>query len=284
VMASSDAHSTGDTSPQPVPPGSPDQVTGGRPFGHPRLRRAEGFIGITWGSATPLAEPEQSEEAAIPDGKRVSFREFELFYRTTEWVTNNRLAANRWNYSVCVALVVGIAVLVKFTSDKTAFVIVGPAGIVTLCVIGVLFCRYWRAEIDTAKNLNNAKFSVLNEMAEKLAFRDEEQEVYAQSYQPFVREWRRLESEKKATKVRALGNLTVLSSSKQEVLMPTTFLALFVVIAFSTPAIVVASWRVPSIRPYLPTAPVTTSPSVKVGPSTASSAKPNPVSSVSTTP
>jgi len=45
-----------------------------------------------------------------PPGPRFSFDEFKLYYDSTEKVTDRRLETNRWNYSICVAILVAVAV------------------------------------------------------------------------------------------------------------------------------------------------------------------------------
>jgi hypothetical protein len=35
---------------------------------------------------------------------KVAFDEFKLFYESAEKVTDRRNAANRWNYSICIAI------------------------------------------------------------------------------------------------------------------------------------------------------------------------------------
>ena len=71
----------------------------------------------------------------------------------------------------------------------------------------MLFCSAWIAQIRDFKNLNNAKFSFLNEMAPRLAFdRSEDAEVV--SYEPFAREW---ESLKKAQAIQEISETRILA-------------------------------------------------------------------------
>lgn len=96
--------------------------------------------------------------------QRVSFDEFKLYYESTEKVTDRRLSANTWNYSICIGMIVAIAGIVKWSAGNNFFY-VGITAIVVLCTMAFLFCSLWLGQITDFKYLNNAKFKVLNEMA-----------------------------------------------------------------------------------------------------------------------
>ncbi len=104
---------------------------------------------------------------------KVAFDEFKLFYDSTEKVTDRRLEANRWNYSICVATLGAIATIISWSIDKPEFLIMGLATIVLLAGMASLYCTLWIGQIRDLKELNNAKFSVLNEMAPFVAFGDD---------------------------------------------------------------------------------------------------------------
>lgn len=44
-----------------------------------------------------------------------SFDEFKLYYDSTEKVTDRRLDTNRWNYSICIAILVAIATITNWS-------------------------------------------------------------------------------------------------------------------------------------------------------------------------
>jgi hypothetical protein len=48
--------------------------------------------------------------------QRVSFDEFKLYYESTEKVTNRRLSANTWNYSICIGMIVAMAGIIKWSA------------------------------------------------------------------------------------------------------------------------------------------------------------------------
>jgi hypothetical protein len=60
-----------------------------------------------------------STEAA--ESRKFSFDEFKLYYESTEKVTDRRLSANTWNYSICIAIIVAIAGIVKWSAGNPFF-------------------------------------------------------------------------------------------------------------------------------------------------------------------
>jgi hypothetical protein len=129
------------------------------------------------------------------DGKsaahKLSFDEFKLYYESTEKVTDRRLETNRWNYSICIAMLVAIAVLARWSLTTASLLWIGFASIATLSVMAVLFCALWVGQIRDFKKLNNAKFMVLNDMAPHLEF-DPNNPGAVVSYCPFEKEWTKL--------------------------------------------------------------------------------------------
>ena len=105
---------------------------------------------------------------ADADGK-LSFEEFKLYYESTEKVTDRRLETNRWNYSICIAILVAIAAIARFSLASVTLVWVGIGAILVLGVMATLFCALWVGQIRDFKKLNNAKFFVLNEMAPRMS-------------------------------------------------------------------------------------------------------------------
>ena len=103
-------------------------------------------------------------------GKKLSFDEFKLFYESAEKVTDRRLATNSWNYSICIAVIGGVAVILQWSLSTPMNFVVGVVAIILLCVMAAIFCLFWVGQIDDFKSLNNAKFAVLNEMAPHLEF------------------------------------------------------------------------------------------------------------------
>ncbi len=164
---------------------------------------------------------------------KVAFDEFKLFYDSTEKVTDRRLEANRWNYSICVATLGAIATIISWSIDKPEFLIMGLATIVLLAGMASLYCTLWIGQIRDLKELNNAKFSVLNEMAPFVAFGDDSNKDIV-SFKPFEKEWEALQKAKIAQEVNSM-NIIALKSSNIEYLIPKVLRAMFILIIIAAP-------------------------------------------------
>ena len=164
---------------------------------------------------------------------KVAFDEFKLFYDSTEKVTDRRLEANRWNYSICVAILGAIATIISWSIDKPEFLIMGLATIVLLAGMASLYCTLWIGQIRDLKELNNAKFSVLNEMAPFVAFGDGSNKDIV-SFKPFEKEWTALQKAKIAQEVNSM-NIIALKSSNIEYLIPKVLRAMFILIIIAAP-------------------------------------------------
>jgi hypothetical protein len=102
--------------------------------------------------------------------KKLAFEEFQLMYESAERVTDRRISSGRWNYSICTAVMIAIALILQWSVTHPAFLAAGVAIAVILCTLAMFFCSLWVAEIYSYKNLNTAKFKVLSEMASLVAF------------------------------------------------------------------------------------------------------------------
>jgi hypothetical protein len=88
---------------------------------------------------------ESTEERMSVDhtnNEKLSFEEFKLYYESTEKVTDRRLSANTWNYSICIAIIVAIAGIVKWSTGNPSFFYVGLTAVFMLCVMATLFALY----------------------------------------------------------------------------------------------------------------------------------------------
>jgi hypothetical protein len=177
----------------------------------------------------------------------LSFDEFKLYYESTEKVTDRRLDTNRWNYSACAAILVGLAAIVKWGVVSSEIRWVGVTAVALLCTMAVLFCQLWLAQIRDFKKLNDAKFEVLNQMAPLLDF-DPSNPNRVRSYQPFEREWNRLKDEGAVNKVRKL-NIIALKSSHMEQFIPRAFQLVFVTVLVALVCLVLAPPTLPAYPP-----------------------------------
>src|SRR6185295_5641237 len=120
---------------------------------------------------------------------KLSFEEFKLYYESTEKVTERRLSANTWNYSICIGIILAIAGIVKWSSGTQPFFYIGLIAVFLLSTMAILFCSLWLGQIQDFKYLNNAKFKVLNDMAPRIEF-DLERPNQMTSFCPFEKEWK----------------------------------------------------------------------------------------------
>lgn len=179
---------------------------------------------------------------------RHSFEEFKLYYDSTEKVTDRRLDTNRWNYSICIGMLVAGAIITNWSITNPLLLWVGLAADVVLSLMAILFCTLWIEQIKDFKNLNNAKFSVLNEMASTIEF-DIANPGMITSFCPFEKEW------KKLTELHALqevggSNLIALKSSNIEYFIPKAFVALFVSVLISIFTLLVVNWPPSALGQY----------------------------------
>jgi hypothetical protein len=165
----------------------------------------------------------------MPDEpQNLSFEEFKLYYESTEKVTDRRLETNRWNYSTCVAILVGVAAIIKWGVVSTELRWLGVGAVFLLCLMAILFCQLWVAQIRDFKRLNDAKFEVLNRMAPRVVFSSSGPATVV-SARPFEQEWERLKAGGAVERVQRL-NLIALKSSQMEQFIPRAFQTVFVAV------------------------------------------------------
>lgn len=174
------------------------------------------------------------------NSSRHSFDEFKLYYDSTEKVTDRRLDTNRWNYSIGIAILVAIATITNWSLSNSKLLWVGLAADVLLSLMAILFCILWIGQIRDFKNLNNAKFNVLNEMAPKVEF-DMANPGSITSFCPFDKEWAKL-TELNALQEVGRSNLVALKSSNIEYFIPKAFAVLFFAILIMLVTVVAKNW------------------------------------------
>jgi hypothetical protein len=176
-----------------------------------------------------------------PQGKKVSFDEFKLYYESAEKVTDRRLSANTWNYSICIAIVVAIAGIIKWSIGTASFFSVGLIAVFVLCVMAFLFCSLWLGQIADFKYLNNAKFKVLNDMAPLIEF-DLSNPNQIGSFCPFEKEWQKLEEAKAAIEI-GQRKIVALKSSNIEYFIPQALRLLFSLICLAVVLVIIFNWH-----------------------------------------
>ncbi len=190
-------------------------------------------------------------------GEKRSFDEFKLYYESTEKVTERRLEANRWNYSICVAILVAIAAITKWTFTSVVALSVGLTAVGTLATMACAFCLLWIGQIRDFKKLNNAKFAVLQEMAQDIEFDPDHPGVLV-SYQPFAKEWQKL-SELNALNEVENTSLVALRSSNTEYFIPKAFAVIFAATIVALAIVIGLNWP-PTQLVIVPTPTTTASP------------------------
>lgn len=190
---------------------------------------------------------------------KVSFEEFKLYFESAERVTDRRLETNRWNYTVCVAILIAIAIITNWSFSATNLVWLGLGAVLVLCLMAMLFCILWVGQIRAYKELNNAKFEVLNEMAPHLEFHPD-QPGLVNSYEPFAKEWAKLNASNALEELKR-SNIVALKSSNMEYFIPKAFVVLFGSIFVVLLVVVVVKW--PPSRLARPPMSDTTSATVK---------------------
>lgn len=169
-----------------------------------------------------------------------AFEEYQIFYESTEKVTDRRLTTNRWNYSICTAILVVDAVLFSWAVSNPRFLIAAAVGIVILSMMAILFCSLWIGQITDFKMLNNAKFEVLNNMAPLVRFGESHSDDRV-SFTPWAKEWEVLK-EKRAIQEMASINIVALNSSNIEYIIPRAFRFLFILVAIVAVIISIRNW------------------------------------------
>src|SRR2546421_4899522 len=119
-----------------------------------------------------------------------------------------------------------IATLASWTLSRSEFRLVTIVAILILAGMGALLCALWIGQIRDFKDLNSAKFEVLNAMAPLVRFGPTDDRI---SYEPFSNEWKILQN-KEATREVSAMKIVALRSSNAEFLVPTAFRWLFVLI------------------------------------------------------
>lgn len=169
----------------------------------------------------------ENEKNKIEEVKNYSFDEFKLMYDSAEKVTDRRIALNKFNYSICTAIFLGIAFLWNWSLTHAEYDFAGIFMVMILSIIASIFTFYWIRQIKDYKSLNNAKFNVINGMSKNLYFPNESNEVKIDSYEPFIKEWEELKT-LSAIQEEKRFKIVALKSSNLEYFIPNAFRLIFI--------------------------------------------------------
>ena len=120
---------------------------------------------------------------------------------------------------------------------------------IVLSAMAIIFCSLWLGSILQAKELNRAKFEVLNAMAPRIRFGNDAKDERV-SFEPFQKEWMILEQHKQLVKVTDT-NIIALKPSNIEYLLPQAFRALFAGIIGLSLIVFVLNWNLIVSAPVL---------------------------------
>jgi hypothetical protein len=157
---------------------------------------------------------------------KYSFEEFKLMYESTEKVTDRRLEANRWNYTVCIAVLLAIAGIIDYSINNISFFYIGLISIIVLSGMAISFCFHWIRQKSDFKSLNKAKFEVLNEMAPNVEYNPENPGII-NPFCSFAKEWQKLD-DMEALQKAGKKKVVALKSSTIEYFIPYAFIFLFI--------------------------------------------------------
>ena len=135
----------------------------------------------------------------------------------------------------------GIAVLSNWSLVNSSFRLLATFAGILLSITGFGLCIILAGQIRDFKNLNNAKFKVLNDMAPAVQFGANDTRVSAT---PFAKEWEILKAGNDAQKVRFM-KIIALRSSNVELYIPLAFCSLFCLIAVVAIGSAFLNWTVP---------------------------------------
>ena len=162
--------------------------------------------------------------AKDPTADSIAFDEFKLFYDSAEKVTDRRLELNRSNSSLMILIVAGIGATAAWAQGEEEVMPFALAMIIVVSLLSILFCRWWWKQLEAYKDLNGAKFSVLNDMAKHVVFPGYDS-TSVRSAKPFEREWEIMKHQRGTLQKYKRG--LALGSSLSELIVPKSFMAFF---------------------------------------------------------
>ena len=181
----------------------------------------------------------EAELEQVASTKPYPFEEFQLIYESAEKVTDRRLELNRSNASLAILVIAGMGVTAGWAHDKPDTIWFAFGLTCAISILGFFFCLWWRQQLVSYKDLNTAKFDVLNDMAKNLAFpRYGDRGVV--SAEPFDREWKKLRQRQQLRPRRK--DVFALNASFSELMVPTSFQVFFVITAISSFAVLITRY------------------------------------------
>ena len=161
-----------------------------------------------------------------PDqGPLYSFEEFRMMYESTELISDRKIAFNRNNASLCLLVIAGQGAAASWMYKVTELQAFTPLVLIPIAILAIIFCLYWNGQLRAFKELNSAKFQVLEEMAKRVAFPDYRERSIV-SMNPFMREYQILNEKQQLMK--GAAGLLLQKSNFAETTVPKSFITFFV--------------------------------------------------------
>ncbi|MGD9978970.1 MAG: hypothetical protein AB7H66_12135 [Hyphomonadaceae bacterium] len=157
--------------------------------------------------------------------RNYSFEEFRMMYESTERISERKIAFTRANSTLCIAIIAGQGLAASWGYGRPAIDGTVAAMILFISLLGIVFCLYWHGQLWTFKQLNDAKFKVLKEMADHVVFPDYSARKI-RSMSPFEREYAIYKELGGLTSVRGL---LLPKANLAETIVPYSFLIFFAV-------------------------------------------------------
>jgi quinol-cytochrome oxidoreductase complex cytochrome b subunit len=149
--------------------------------------------------------------------KKHLFMQYKLCVEMADRTSSRRITANNFFLSVNTLLVAAIGALSRLGSNSISYSLLWA---IIASVAGILFCLCWATTIRRYRDLNNAKFNVINAIEKKLPA------------SAFTSEWKYLCQGKNADEYRHLTAV--------EYWVPMIFAALYVLLII---VVVILSWN-----------------------------------------
>lgn len=154
-----------------------------------------------------------------------SFEEFRMMYESTELISDRKISFNRNNASLCLLVIAGQGAAASWMYKVKELQVFTPIVLVPISILAIIFCLYWNGQLWAFKELNGAKFQVLEEMADRVTFPDYKERSIV-SMNPFLREYQIL-NEKKHLAQNNKG-LLLQKSNFAETIVPKSFMTFFI--------------------------------------------------------
>ena len=99
-----------------------------------------------------------------------SFDEYKMYYESTEKTTDRRIALITTNTSLCLVVAAAIGVILARSFEKKELWHLTLPLVTIISLLAMSFCRWWSNALTSYKDLNAAKFEVLNKDGTRSSF------------------------------------------------------------------------------------------------------------------